>query len=200
MGRPRDNLSALAAERAKRLALEQRLAEELEHRNVLVEEEVRLRENTREKQRYQARPMTRYLPIRSKEFDLRAHIETAGHNLELCPAVTVSKTACRGALRKMGGKFRSWNSRWFVFDRERRSLIYFSDKTETKPRGGIYFQAIEEVYVDHLREVKSPSPKLTFCVKTHDRIYYLVAPSSEAMRIWIDVIFTGAEGYAEYST
>ena len=190
----------MAAERARRLALEQRLQEELERRQELVEEEVQLRERQRDKQRYQARPMTRYLPIRSKEFDLKSHIEQAGHNLDLCPTVTVSKTACRGMLRKMGGKFRSWNNRWFVFDRERRSLIYYSDKTETKPRGGIYFQAIEEVYVDHLREVKSPSAKLTFCVKTYDRTYYLVAPTPEAMRIWIDVIFTGAEGYSEFGT
>ena len=102
------------------------------------------------------------------------------------------------SFQKMGSKFRTWNKRWFVFDRIRRSLLYFSDKTESKPRGGIYFQAIEEVYVDHLRVVKSPNPKLTFCVKTYDRTYYLCASSPEAMRIWIDVIFTGAEGYKEY--
>ena len=98
----------------------------------------------------------------------------------------------------MGGKFKTWHKRWFVFDRNRRSLLYYGDKSETKPRGGIYFQAIEEVYVDHQRVVKSPNPKLTFCVKTFDRMYYLVALSPEAMRIWIDVIFTGAEGYQQF--
>lgn len=85
-----------------------------------------------------------------------------------------------------------------MFDRVKRSLIYYTDKTEAKARGGIYFQAIEEVYVDHLRTVKSPTPKLTFCVKTYDRTYYLVAPTPETMRIWIDVIFTGAEGYQQF--
>ena len=147
---------------------------------------------------FQARPLTRYLPIRNTEFNLRTHIETAGHNIEACKHVTVTATTCRGFLQKMGSKFRTWNKRWFLFDRSKRSLLYYSDKGETKARGGIYFQSIEEVYVDHLRVVKSPVPKLTFCVKTYDRTYYLVAPSPEAMRIWIDVIFTGAEGYQEF--
>lgn len=61
-------------------------------------------------------------------------------------------------------------------------------------------QAIEEVYLDHANSVKSPNPHLTFIVKTHERFYYLMAPSPEAMRIWIDVIFTGAEGYQEFQS
>ena len=59
-------------------------------------------------------------------------------------------------------------------------------------------QAIEEVYVDHMNSVGSPNPKLTFAMKTFERTYYLMAPSPEAMRIWVDVIFTGAEGYQEF--
>uniref|UniRef100_A0A672JX86 PH domain-containing protein n=1 Tax=Sinocyclocheilus grahami TaxID=75366 RepID=A0A672JX86_SINGR len=43
-----------------------------------------------------------------------------------------------------------------------------------------------------------PNPSLTFCVKTHDRLYYMVALSAEAMRIWMDVIVTGAEGYTQF--
>lgn len=62
----------------------------------------------------------------------------------------------------------------------------------------LFLQAIEEVYVDHLHSVKSPNPKLTFCVKTYERTFHLMAPSPEAMRIWIDIIFTGAEGYQEF--
>uniref|UniRef100_A0A8C7XKN3 Pleckstrin homology-like domain, family B, member 1b n=1 Tax=Oryzias sinensis TaxID=183150 RepID=A0A8C7XKN3_9TELE len=74
-----------------------------------------------------------------------------------------------------------------------------TDKHEAKLKGVIYFQAIEEVYYDHLRSAtKSPNPSLTFCVKTHDRLYYMVAPSAEAMRIWMDVIVTGAEGYTQF--
>ena len=147
---------------------------------------------------FQARPLTRYLPVRGQDFDLKVHIETAGHHLDMCPHVVVNATSCRGLLIKMGGKIKTWHKRWFVFDRIKRSLVYYTDKTESKAKGGIYFQAIEEVYVDHLRTVKSPNPKLTFCVKTFDRTYYIVAPTPEAMRIWIDVIFTGAEGYQQF--
>uniref|UniRef100_A0A3Q2FQD0 PH domain-containing protein n=2 Tax=Cyprinodon TaxID=28741 RepID=A0A3Q2FQD0_CYPVA len=99
----------------------------------------------------------------------------------------------------MGGKIKSWKKRWFVFDRLKRTFSYYIDKHETKLKGVIYFQAIEEVYYDHLRSAaKSPNPSLTFCVKTHDRLYYMVAPSAEAMRIWMDVIVTGAEGYTQF--
>lgn len=147
---------------------------------------------------FKARPLTRYLPQRGQDFDLRQFIEGAGHNLEGCPYVQVDASTCRGFLNKMGGKIKTWNKRWFVFDRKKRSLVYYTDKGEAKPRGGIYFQSIEDCYVDHVRTVKSPTTKLTFCVKTYDRMYYFVAPSAEAMRVWIDVIFTGAEGYQEF--
>lgn len=116
-----------------------------------------------------------------------------------------------------------------------------TDKHEAKLKGVIYFQAIEEVYYDHLKNAhkvtpegsrpsaqlpqsspppaaasessifpsltspvipcpfpQSPNPSLTFSVKTHDRVYYMVAPSPEAMRIWMDVIVTGAEGYTQF--
>ncbi|TFJ96518.1 ATP F0F1 synthase subunit beta [Platysternon megacephalum] len=73
------------------------------------------------------------------------------------------------------------------------------DKEEAKLKGVIYFQAIEEVYYDHLRSAfKSPNPKLTFCVKTYDRLFCLVAPSAEAMRIWMDAIVTAAEENTRY--
>lgn len=124
-------------------------------------------------------------------------------------------------------------------------LFICVDKHEAKLKGVIYFQAIEEVYYDHLKNAhkvcvcicmwgkgrihypiliytpvfiiqnlpyflpfsslhsclfpsQSPNPSLTFSVKTHDRVYYMVAPSPEAMRIWMDVIVTGAEGYTQF--
>ncbi|XP_013410434.1 pleckstrin homology-like domain family B member 2 isoform X4 [Lingula anatina] len=186
----------LLAERQRREDLERRLQDEIAKREELVEQQVKMRE----KQRQQSRPLTRYLPVKSKDFNLRLHIESAGHNLELCPHVVLDAVSCKGYLHKMGNRFKTWHKRWFVFDRVRRSFLYYTDKSEAKPRGGMYFQAIEEVYVDHLRTVKSPNTKLTFCVKTYDRTYYLVSPSPEAMRIWVDVIFTGAEGYTEFQS
>ncbi|EFN66050.1 Pleckstrin-like proteiny-like domain family B member 2 [Camponotus floridanus] len=151
----------------------------------------------REKAKLQ-RPLTRYLPIKSESLDLRHHIETAGHQLPLIYDVTVDTTSCSGYLSKMSKKFHHWNKRWFVFDRKRKTLSYYSDNTSRKARGVIYFQSIEEVYVDHMNTVRSPQPSLTFIVKTSSRLYHLMAPSPEAMRVWVDVVFTGAEGYHEF--
>ncbi|XP_033027223.1 pleckstrin homology-like domain family B member 1 isoform X8 [Lacerta agilis] len=209
---------ALEDERRRREQLERRLQDETARRQKLIEKEVKMRE----KQFAQARPLTRYLPIRKEDFDLRSHIESSGHSVDTCSHVILSEKMCKGYLVKMGGKIKSWKKRWFVFDRLRRTLSYYADKHETKLKGLIYFQAIEEVYYDHLRSAakkgffslslashladflpapfsgESPNPALTFCVKTHDRLYYMVAPSAEAMRIWMDVIVTGAEGYTQF--
>ncbi|XP_016006218.1 pleckstrin homology-like domain family B member 2 isoform X10 [Rousettus aegyptiacus] len=186
---------ALEEEKRRRELLEKRLQEETSQRQKLIEKEVKIRE----KQRAQARPLTRYLPVRKEDFDLRSHVETAGHNIDTCYHVSITEKTCRGYLIKMGGKIKTWKKRWFVFDRNKRTFSYYADKHETKLKGVIYFQAIEEVYYDHLKNAnKSPNPLLTFSVKTHDRIYYMVAPSPEAMRIWMDVIVTGAEGYTHF--
>ncbi|XP_045069479.1 pleckstrin homology-like domain family B member 1 [Coregonus clupeaformis] len=185
----------LEEERRRREEAEKRLQDETVHRQQLVDKEVKMRS----KNFSQARPMTRYLPIRKEEFDLRSHIESSGHNVETSYHVILTEKMCKGYLVKMGGKIKSWKKRWFVFDRLKRTFSYYIDKHETKLKGVIYFQAIEEVYYDHLRSAtKSPNPSLTFCVKTHDRLYYMVAPAPEAMRIWMDVIVTGAEGYTQF--
>lgn len=168
---------------------------------------IKLREN--KKNKTQARPLTRYLPVREENqaFDLRQHVENSGHQLlnqidahTKQPLIHIDAHTCRGYLLKMGQNgFRSWNKRWFVFDRLKRTLTYYMDKHESKLRGTIYFQSINEVYVDHMRTIKTPDVKSTFVVKTNERNFYLVAPSSELMRIWVDVIFTGAEGYLEFN-
>ncbi|XP_044540643.1 pleckstrin homology-like domain family B member 3, partial [Gracilinanus agilis] len=133
-------------------------------------------------------------PPGPRALDLRQHLERWGHSPESCPHVRVSSGCCRGPLVKVGGRIKTWRKRWFCFDRHARRLAYYADKEETKLKGVIYFQAIEEVYYDHLRcAFKSPSPRLTFCVKTYERLFYMVAPSPEAMRIWMDVIVTAAD-------
>ncbi|XP_068186482.1 pleckstrin homology-like domain family B member 2 [Antennarius striatus] len=186
---------ALEEERRRREELEKRLQEETSRRQRLVEREVKLRE----KQRSQSRLLTRYLPVRKDDFNLHGHIEAAGHNPDACFHLAITDKTCRGFLVKMGGKIKTWKKRWFVFDQNRRTLTYYADKHETKMKGVIYFQAIEEVYYDHLKNAhKSPNPSLTFSVKTHDRVYYMVAPSPEAMRIWMDVMVTGAEGQMHF--
>ncbi|XP_059020156.1 pleckstrin homology-like domain family B member 2 isoform X11 [Mustela lutreola] len=138
---------ALEEEKRRRELLEKRLQEETSQRQKLIEKEVKIRE----KQRAQARPLTRYLPVRKEDFDLRSHVETAGHNIDTCYHVSITEKTCRGFLIKMGGKIKTWKKRWFVFDRNKRTFSYYADKHEAKLKGVIYFQAIEEVYYDHLK-------------------------------------------------
>lgn len=72
--------------------------------------------------------MTRYLPIRKEEFDLRSHVESSGHCVDTCPFVIVTEKMCKGHLVKMGGKIKSWKKRWFVFDRLKRTFSYYIGK------------------------------------------------------------------------
>lgn len=92
------------------------------------------REGWKKKQRdsflcLQSRPLTRYLPVRKDDFDLRAHIESAGHSTDTCYHLSISEKTCRGYLVKMGGKIKTWKKRWFVFDRNRRTLSYYAGRS-----------------------------------------------------------------------
>ncbi|NXY77684.1 PHLB1 protein, partial [Glareola pratincola] len=112
---------ALEDERRRREQLERRLQDETARRQKMVEKEVKLRE----KHFSQARPLTRYLPIRKEDFDLRLHIESSGHSVDTCDHVILTEKMCKGYLVKMGGKIKSWKKRWFVFDRMKRTLSYY---------------------------------------------------------------------------
>lgn len=72
--------------------------------------------------------MTRYLPIRKEEFDLRSHVESSGHSVDTCYQVLLAEKMCKGYLVKMGGKIKSWKRRWFVFDRLKRTFSYYVGK------------------------------------------------------------------------
>lgn len=150
----------------------------------------------------QERPLTRYLALPGPDLDLRKHIENAGHIVDQnWKYISLTKTTCCGYLIKRGQRFRTWHKRWFVFDRVQRLFSYYNSQSNEQSghcRGQSTFQSICEVYVDHLNFVKSPAPRSTFVVKTLLRTFYLVAPTAELMRIWIDVLITGAEGHSEY--
>ena len=74
--------------------------------------------------------------------------------IELCSHhLVLNSSSCRGYLHKMGSSSSAsgkptksafaratWNKRWFVFDRNKRTVLYFADKQEAKVKGGIYFQ------------------------------------------------------------
>lgn len=46
--------------------------------------------------------------------------------------------------------------------------------------------------------LQSPRPTLTFCVKTYDRLFFLVASNPVSMRIWMDVIVTATDEHSRY--
>ncbi|KAM3872943.1 pleckstrin homology-like domain family B member 2 [Diretmus argenteus] len=145
-------------------------------------------------------PEQRSLPLfLSPNFDLRAHVESLGHGVAGCMGLRMTPRRCAGFLTKRGGRVKTWKRRWFLFDVDHRRLAYYTDCDERKLKGVIYFQAIEEVYYDHLRTATtSPRPSLTFCVKTYERLFFLVAPNAEAMRIWMDVIVTATDEHSRY--
>uniref|UniRef100_A0A3P9BJ44 PH domain-containing protein n=1 Tax=Maylandia zebra TaxID=106582 RepID=A0A3P9BJ44_9CICH len=142
----------------------------------------------------------RSLPLfLSPNFDLRAHVESLGHGVTGCTELRLTSRRCAGFLTKRGGRVKTWKKRWFLFDMDHRRLAYYTDCDERKLKGVIYFQAIEEVYYDHLRTgTSSPRPSLTFCVKTYDRLFFLVASSAVSMRIWMDVIVTATDEHSRY--
>ncbi|KAI3361273.1 hypothetical protein L3Q82_013456 [Scortum barcoo] len=135
----------------------------------------------------------------SPNFDLRAHLESLGHGVTGCTDLRLTSRRCAGFLTKRGGRVKTWKKRWFLFDMDHRRLAYYTDCDERKLKGVIYFQAIEEVYYDHLRTAtSSPRPTLTFCVKTYDRLFFLVASNAVSMRIWMDVIVTATDEHSRY--
>uniref|UniRef100_A0A8C1D961 Pleckstrin homology like domain family B member 3 n=1 Tax=Cyprinus carpio carpio TaxID=630221 RepID=A0A8C1D961_CYPCA len=163
----------------------------------LVEMERKLREAKAERERLLKE---RGVPLSlTVNFDLRAHVEALGHNVTGCMGVNLSPRRCGGFLTKRGGRVKTWRRRWFIFDLDHQRLAYYTELDEKKLKGVIYFQAIEEVYYDHLRTAStSPRPSLTFCVKTYERLFFLAAHSAEAMRIWMDVIVTATDEHSRY--
>ncbi|KAM8869858.1 pleckstrin homology-like domain family B member 3 isoform 2-T3 [Spinachia spinachia] len=135
----------------------------------------------------------------SPNFDLRAHVESLGHGVSGCVDLRLTPRRCAGFLTKRGGRVKTWKKRWFLFDMDHKRLAYYTDCDERKLKGVIYFQAIEEVYLDHLRTAtSSPRPSLTFCVKTYDRLFFMVATNPVAMRIWMDVVVTATDEHSRY--
>lgn len=129
------------------------------------------------------------------DLDLVHHLQSSGHALDKCSSVSVTSSCCRGYLEKKGGKFKvSWKKRWFVFDRRIKALIYYKDQSKKEPRAIVYFQAIQDVYVDHGGENRGTIAKCSFSVKTPLKTYTLCADSAPAMSLWVDVLLTGREG------
>ncbi|XP_053824633.1 pleckstrin homology-like domain family B member 3 isoform X2 [Vidua chalybeata] len=133
------------------------------------------------------------------EPDLLCALRARGHRPEAVGGLRILGGSLRGPLTKMGGRIKTWRRRWFHLDPQRRVLAYYGDQAQTKLKGVIYFQAIEEVWYDPGRVAgKSPNPRLTFCLKTYERLFWLVAPSAEALRIWMDAVLTLTRGSGSF--
>lgn len=186
----RERLLKEREERQRRLEEQQSVKIQTEPRR----DEERLQSNSTHTNLEQGVPLS--LTV---NFDLRAHVESLGHNVTGCMGVNLSPRRCGGFLTKRGGRVKTWRRRGFIFDLDHQRLAYYTELDEKKLKGVIYFQAIEEVYYDHLRTAtSSPRPSLTFCLKTYERLFFLVAPSAEAMRIWMDVIVTATDEHSRY--
>lgn len=150
---------------------------------------------------------SRYLPIKEnaeeKEFNLKLHIEAEGHSTINCKEILISPTNISGYLNKKSSKsLGRWNKRWFSFDRVSKTLTYYPSRRATKARGIIFFKQIQDCYPDHGSGKRFSRAKYSegtsFFVKCLYKNYQLAAESSEAMRIWVLAIMTGAEGNVSY--
>ena len=125
--------------------------------------------------------------------NLREEMVACGHPVTLYrEEVYLTSEACRGFLDKMGGHFKTWHRRWFVFDREQEELRYYLNPNENRLKGAIPFSSMNDIYVNANppRHYRSPNRRLTFCLGTPARTYYFVAESSEVMRMWVEVLLT----------
>lgn len=72
-------------------------------------------------------------------------------------------------------------------------LLMFTSK------GGVHFDQIHDVYVDHSRiKTSDQKTRQVFVVGASCRHFVLSTFCPELMRIWVDVIFTGAQAYQDF--
>lgn len=156
----------------------------------------------------QLRPLTLYLPSPDEELNLVHHIQTLGHDLTDKPSLIITPFTCSGYLYKLCTNSESkWRKRFFHFDRKHKLFVYYRNrrgfKKMTKPSGGVYFDEIHDVYVDHTKmkhkNNDNQSTRCVFIVGSARRQFILSTFKPELMRIWIDVIFTGAQAYQEFN-
>ncbi|KAM7538445.1 hypothetical protein Aperf_G00000078629 [Anoplocephala perfoliata] len=134
-----------------------------------------------------------------------------------------SPSGAGGFMSALFHRSRRGKRRWFVLDRRRRLLIYYSCHTSKssnaasllKPKDVISFTDIIDVYPDRQGRKGNNSQNSSFCLllvascppppsmvspqcrplPTRTRILSLTAPSPEAMRVWVDALFTCAGAY-----
>lgn len=143
-----------------------------------------------------ARPLTLYLPLPDDiSLDLRQHLNLLGHDIDAHPdAVSITTHSCTGKLwKRMSGASVGWRKRIFLLDRNSQLLVYFRPHNR-RPSGVLRFDQIKDVYVDHARATQS---RHVFAVVATSRKLILASKSAQVMRIWVDVIFSGARAHSQ---
>merc|ERR1712008_440024 len=109
---------------------------------------------------------------------------------DLCEHVSLDSNSCQGYLQKLTyfSSRKSSNDCSSNSSKNTNQEIVNTPQKEPKDCTQIEFADLEDVYVDHSWK---NSKNVIFCIKTAKRGFTLMAPSSEAMRIWVDVVFTG---------
>lgn len=163
------------------------------------------------------RPLTIYIPNTNQDLNLLTHLASLGHDIDSFKQhVQLLPTICLGYLMKeCSSSENNWRKRFFSFDRSSKLFYYFKSMKhyhdQKKPRDVVCFEDIKNVFPDHIRNVEKLSKyanfsslsrkfkgRNIFIVKTNRKDFVLSASSPELMRLWIDVIFTGAEAYENY--
>lgn len=159
------------------------------------------------------RPLTIYIPNTNQDLNLLTHLTTLGHDIDSFKQhVQLLPTICLGYLwKECSGSENNWRKRFFAFDRQSKLFYYFKSMKhyhdQKKPRDVVCFEDIKNVFPDHIRNVEKPRyPNFSrkskgrniFIVKTNRKDFVLSTSSPELMRLWIDVIFTGAEAYENF--
>lgn len=160
------------------------------------------------------RPLTIYIPNTNQDLNLLTHLTMLGHDIDnFKQHLQLLPTICLGYLDKeCSSSENNWRKRFFSFDRQSKLFCYFKSMhhyhDQKKPRDVVCFEDIKNVFPDHIRNVEK-TPKYAnfarkskgrniFIVKTNRKDFVLSTSSPELMRLWIDVIFTGAEAYENF--
>lgn len=161
------------------------------------------------------RPLTIYIPNTKQDLNLLNHLATLGHDVDsFRDHIQLTPNSGQGYLfKECSNSENNWRKRYFYFDRQSKLFMYFKSfkhfAKQKRPKDVVCFEDIKNVYPDHIRNVvKIPKyyanfsrnfkSRSIFIVKTNRKDFVLSTFSPELMRLWIDLILTGAEAYENY--
>lgn len=164
------------------------------------------------------RPLTIYIPNTKQDLNLLNHLTTLGHDIDnFKQQIQLMPSLCLGYLWKECSNLENnWRKRYFCMDRTSKLFMYFKSikhyYKHKEPKDVICFEDIKNVYPDHSRNVRNVEKvskyyanffgtfksRSIFIVKTNKKDFVLSTFSDELMRLWIDIISTGAGAYENF--